>query len=493
MQCDATGADEALAALAEWHAGVSGAAAMTFTSLAADDRAAVRLAALKYGLTVRSAGARSVGLRKLIVKTPEAEAAATRTDELRTSAPSESTVSAAEDCARQANLFVWVLLASHTRMLAHLTASRQLPCAVQVLHGKGSQQLFRQSRNNGHALLAARCESTAEASKVAAALVSDENLAYPLRKVFVVDEAMHGTVGDAAAALAAALDAAASAAANAAATTDSRVPVRLQCWPKLLLSQTLMALPDEATSWHLSPQVPGGIVASIVQLASGAFKVGVSPADTYAGSNAKRCHGESSGTVDSQICRAFYKMPEAVQIARVDEHFSFPGAVAVDAGAAPGGWTKFLADDRGCARVYAVDPADIDVKLLSSQDNVRHVRSKVQEAMPVIMAELASEGKQLDIFVTDLCPHHAEELHSILQPVLSGMLRPGGLLVVTFKFGTGYTEEAFDKQAAQEVAKLDGLLQTGRTTLVHLMANRIRERTLIAFAAHAAEEPEPEK
>eukprot|EP01043_Picozoa_sp_COSAG02_P089965 COSAG02_NODE_26878_length_622_cov_0.600382_1_plen_113_part_01 len=113
MQCDASGADEALAALAEWHAGVSGAAAMTFTSLAADDRAAVRLAALKYGLTVRSAGARSAGMRKLIVKTPEAEAAATRNAELQTSAPSESTVSTAEDCARQANLFVWVLLASH--------------------------------------------------------------------------------------------------------------------------------------------------------------------------------------------------------------------------------------------------------------------------------------------------------------------------------------------------------------------------------------------
>jgi 23S rRNA U2552 (ribose-2'-O)-methylase RlmE/FtsJ len=492
MQCGATGVDEALAALAEWHAGVSGAAAMTFTSLAADDRAAVRLAALKYGLTVRSAGARSAGMRKLIVKTPEAEAAATRTAELRTTAPSESVVSTANDGARQANLFVWVLLSSHSRMLAHLTSSRQLPCAVQVLRGEGSQQLFRQSRNNGHALLAARCESIADASTVAAALVSDENLAYPLRKVFVVEEIMYATVGDAAAALVVALDAAAKAA-KTETPGDSRVTVRLQCWPKVLLSQTLAALPDEAKGWNLSPQSPGGIVASIVQLASGAFKVGVSPAETYAGSNAKRCHGESGGAIDAQICRAFYKLQEAVQVARVDENFSFAGAMAVDAGAAPGGWTKFLAGDRGCARVYAVDPADIDVKLLSSQDNVRHVRSKVQEAMPVIMAELASEGKQLDIFVTDLCPHHAEELHSILQPLLTGMLRPGGLLVVTFKFGSGYTEEAFDKQAAQEVAKLDGLLQTGRTTLVHLMANRIRERTLIGYAANGAEEPEPEQ
>ena len=50
-------------------------------------------------------------------------------------------------------------------------------------------------------------------------------------------------------------------------------------------------------------------------------------------------------------------------------------------------------------------------------------------------------------------------------------------------------------QAAQQAAKLDGLLEQGRTTLVHLMANRIRERTLIGFAAlpPPAADPEPEQ
>ena len=61
--------------------------------------------------------------------------------------------------------------------------------------------------------------------------------------------------------------------------------------------------------------------------------------------------------------------------------------------------------------------------------------------------------------------------------------------------GSGFTEEAFNRQAEQEVAKLDGMLQKGRTTLVHLMANRIRERTLIGYAAleqPVVPEPEPE-
>jgi 23S rRNA C2498 (ribose-2'-O)-methylase RlmM len=53
----------------------------------------------------------------------------------------------------------------------------------------------------------------------------------------------------------------------------------------------------------------------------------------------------------ASVCRAFYKLQEAVQIAGVDERFVFKGAMAIDAGAAPGGWTKYLALDRGCEKV----------------------------------------------------------------------------------------------------------------------------------------------
>ena len=110
----------------------------------------------------------------------------------------------------------------------------------------------------------------------------------------------------------------------------------------------------------------------------------------------------------------------------------------------------------------------------------------------MIVAELAAEGKQLDVFVTDLCPHHSQELQEIVQPLLrDGMLRPGGLVVLTFKFGGGYTEESFDKQAAEQASQLEGLLEPGRTTLVHLMANRLRERTLIGYARQTPE-PQPE-
>jgi hypothetical protein len=478
--CAAATAEDALARLADWPA----AGALTFSALGTDDRQLVRLAALKRGLTVRSRS--RAGARILVVKPAEAEAAAAVAE--------EATVDAAADAALPANLFVWVVLSSCSRMLTHLATARQLPCRVEVLRGEGAVQQFRYKRNNGSALLAARCDSVADAATVAAALVADDILAYPLRKAFVVEEATHATFDGAAAALVAALDAAAA----AAAATDgagggSRTTVRLQVWPKTLMARLLGSLPAEPALWELSPQATGGLVGSVVRLASGVFKVGASGADCYAGNVEMRNHGEAAGGIDSQICRAFYKLREAVQVAQVDEQFSFAGAVAVDAGAAPGGWTKYLASDRGCSRVYAVDPGDLDVSLLSTQGNVRHVRSLVQEALPVIVSELAAEGKVLDIFVTDLCPHHPREMQDILQPLLrDGMLRPGGLVVVTFKFGQGHTEAAFDKQAAEQVAQLDGLLQKGRTTLVHLMANRLRERTLIGYAAsHGASPPPP--
>ena len=43
----------------------------------------------------------------------------------------------------------------------------------------------------------------------------------------------------------------------------------------------------------------------------------------------------------------------------------------------------------------------------------------------------------------------------VLHPLLKGgILRPGGLMVVTFKFGSGYTEETWDRMAAQQAAQV---------------------------------------
>ncbi len=48
--------------------------------------------------------------------------------------------------------------------------------------------------------------------------------------------------------------------------------------------------------------------------------------------------------------------------------------VAVDVGAAPGGWTRLLA--RACAPVYAIDPANLDPDVVALP-NVVHIKGLV--------------------------------------------------------------------------------------------------------------------
>ena len=125
-----------------------------------------------------------------------------------------------------------------------------------------------------------------------------------------------------------------------------------------------------------------------------------------------------------------FKLQEAVTTAA--PNFDFASAVAVDAGSAPGGWTQYLLE-RGCARVYSVDPGELALR--SDGDGgggglpavVRHLKQTIQEALPKIAAELAADAasgalpsRQLDVFVSDLVPHREHELvDEVVRPMLS--------------------------------------------------------------------------
>ena len=157
--------------------------------------------------------------------------------------------------------------------------------------------------------------------------------------------------------------------------------------------------------------------------------------------------------------------------------------------------------------------------------------STIQEALPQIQAELTQEAAAaaaaagggngsvekvekvekvenkglVDIFVSDLVPHREDELiEEVVRPMLSRsiggggntggggggggrLVRAGALIVLTFKAKAtrGFSEQSCSDAAESKAAKLeaDGLLQAGRTRVLHLMANRRRERTLVGFAA----------
>lgn len=84
-----------------------------------------------------------------------------------------------------------------------------------------------------------------------------------------------------------------------------------------------------------------------------------------------------------------------------------------------------------------------------------------------------------------LVPHRKRELTEVVVSALEArLLRPGCLLVLTFK-GTksrGFSEAAWSEEVAEEAAPLMPFLEEGTVQVVHLMANKLHERTLIGFA-----------
>jgi 23S rRNA (cytidine2498-2'-O)-methyltransferase len=92
---------------------------------------------------------------------------------------------------------------------------------------------------------------------------------------------------------------------------------------------------------------------------------------------------------EGQISRAEFKLLEALEAFHLDLP---PRGVALDLGAAPGGWTRVLRS-RG-QYVTAVDPGDLDPRL-AQDSGVRHRRMTAE-------AYLADEPDQFDVIVNDM-------------------------------------------------------------------------------------------
>ena len=121
---------------------------------------------------------------------------------------------------------------------------------------------------------------------------------------------------------------------------------------------------------------------------------------------------------EGQISRAEFKLLEAM------ETFSLPlpdNGLALDLGAAPGGWTRVLVD-RGM-RVVAVDPAVLS-PALDRHPEVEHFRGLAQDFA-------ALSDCRFDLIVNDMRMEVAESAR--LTAEFSERLRPGGFVLMTFK------------------------------------------------------------
>ena len=121
------------------------------------------------------------------------------------------------------------------------------------------------------------------------------------------------------------------------------------------------------------------------------------------------------------------------------------------------------------AKVYAVDPADIDEQVLALP-NVEHIRKKAEDVVDALT-------DTLDVLVCDMNVHPNQTM-AICNQALP-MLRKGGTLFMTMKFhGTGR-----DKSVAMErYRQAIGATMTG-IDCISLFANKPAERMLVAVKA----------
>jgi len=127
--------------------------------------------------------------------------------------------------------------------------------------------------------------------------------------------------------------------------------------------------------------------------------------------------------------RSYYKMVEAYARSAILQAFAWEGAVGIDLGAAPGGWSLFLAQRR-CRRVYAVDRAKLEVR----HDVVSHINSKLQHGgLRRLTTQMREEHTPcLDFVCCDMNTHCKESLQALL--LLLPLLRHGAVVVCTLKF-----------------------------------------------------------
>ena len=374
------------------------------------------------------------------------------------------------------NLVLSVVRTHTSRVIAFLREEDAPQCRV-----LGWQPQPSLGRAKEHTVLLRVDAGTPESVAVCArAIASEITLATAVRKVLPLDDGQYPTLEAAVEALGRRLGAEMETEAyeGTAANVAAAVGVRVQALPVTALPTVLDTLADDRRvtegspprqrRWQLVPQ-DSALVASVVQLADAggyhhaqppaqwqqhwriglaSFPDGHSQAQSERAARGFSSHnsgGEGGGDPNADaaaVCRAFYKLTEAVRRTAA-RSFCFDGAWALDAGAAPGGWTKYLALDRQCARVFAVDPGALELAGLSPDgaalpSNVKYMPCLLDVALPAIAAELQAAGgsggraKQLDVFVTDLVPNRGLGLVEIVTPLFTWsppLLRPGALVV----------------------------------------------------------------
>ena len=115
------------------------------------------------------------------------------------------------------------------------------------------------------------------------------------------------------------------------------------------------------------------------------------------------------------VSRAEFKLIEALRKFRLD----LPQGRALDLGAAPGGWTRVLAD--AGMQVVAIDPAALDEKV-TQHPKVTHIRQRANDYVI---------GNDFDLLVNDMNIDPEDSARIMSQ--LANHLKPGAYAIMTIK------------------------------------------------------------
>ena len=229
----------------------------------------------------------------------------------------------------------------------------------------------------------------------------------------------------------------------------------------------------------------------------------------------------SASDDDDIICRAYRKLEEVFvryqQLFRpeVDTDATAPSMsglkrrlnastfpqLAVDCGSAPGGWTKYLAERTSFDVIYSIDPAEMDLRVISLP-KVRHLQMTCADAVPylcdhvlplyrdLIVDDVDDDGNgvtdfpcKVSLWVSDMCVHeYTSQVDTFLRVRDMGILNPDACaFVLTLKFcNAGHGRGRYDEYAEVEARRLRVAGAYG-VKVMHLFSNRLSERTLAGF------------
>ncbi|CAL6385951.1 unnamed protein product [Bathycoccus prasinos] len=187
------------------------------------------------------------------------------------------------------------------------------------------------------------------------------------------------------------------------------------------------------------------------------------------------------------LCRAFFKMEEAILRFRLSE-FITSASMVVDVGCAPGGWIQALGDEmKGNSEtgddsgiIFAVDPARLGFKPPKTVEppvNLVHLQKKIEESIDDIHDKL--NGEKLSLVACD-GNSSPMAVYRWVAPLLSMVDETKGALVLTMKnFVAG--KRVFYEASEELAQKLKSEHQFEETHLVPLFSNSTEEMTLVAF------------